>query len=564
MINKYLLLICFSVFSTLLTEAQNLIPIPDTLSGTDIHLYLKDSSKTFFTGFSTKTIGYNGSYLGKTLILQKGQTVKLNVHNELADTSTTHWHGLHVAPKNDGSPHNIIKTGQVWSPSFMVIDDAGTYWYHPHLHGKTLKQVVKGAAGLIIVRDNTEGVLPLPRTYGVDDIPLVFQFQTFDNATKQIVLDDELDNTVLVNGTVNGAVNAPAQIVRLRLLNASSHRVFRFGFADNRAFRQIATDGGLLNAPVSLTRLNLGSGERAEILVDLTGLQGSTLQLKTFGNELPTGYPGGPPMNMPGISNMTGSLDNIAFNVLQINVVAPTPRAVFTMPTTLVNNTPLSSVGASTRQIGMSAQPMMSMTNFFLNNAKYDEQVINFTTQQEKSEVWVINNQTMMAHPFHIHGNSFYILSINGATPPPNMRGKKDVVIVPPMNGQVQLVTKYEHYSDPTMPYMYHCHILSHEDNGMMGQFVVSPLISATHDMPHDASIRIYPNPVSGSEMIQIEAQTAIQSVMVFDILGRHIFSKNGTQQTQMTLPLSLSNGLYVFDIQTVAGVSRQKVVVTN
>jgi blue copper oxidase len=206
-------------------QAQNLIPIPDTLSGADIYLSIADSNQQFYPGINTPTIGYNGRYLGPTILLNKGQNVAMHVTNMLADTTTTHWHGLHVAPINDGSPHNPIIAGDTWLPSFAVMDNAATYWYHPHLHGKTMDQVLKGAAGLIIVRDSIESSLNLPRTYGVDDIPVVCQFQTIDGNTKQIVLDDELDNATMVNGTINAMVNVPAQVVRLRLLNASSHRV---------------------------------------------------------------------------------------------------------------------------------------------------------------------------------------------------------------------------------------------------------------------------------------------------------------------------------------------------
>lgn len=512
-------------------QAQTLIPIPDTLSGSSIDLTLASGSHAFFPGMQTATIGYNGAYLGPTLILQKGQSVTLNVHNQLGDTTTTHWHGLHVAPQNDGSPHTMIMDGETWSPSFTIMDQASMYWYHPHLHGKTLDQVVKGAAGLIIVRDAEEAALNLPRTYGVDDIPLVFQFQTFDNQ-KQIVLDDELDNTVLVNGTVNGMLNAPAQVVRLRLLNASSHRVFRFGFADNKIFHQIGGDGGLLDAPVQLTRLTLGPGERAEILVDLSGLEGQTLSLKTFGNELPQGFPGGPTM----MGMQLGPLDNTSFQVLQINVIAPTDNPVTAMPTALISNTVWPQAGAGMRNFQLSAQPMISTSNFFINGLKFDMETVNFSTELGKTEVWTITNQTMMAHPFHVHGNSFYVIQKNGATPPVNERGRKDVVLVPPMNGSVKIVMKFEDFADPDMPFMYHCHILSHEDNGMMGQFTVTTLASGIEDLSENR-VSFFPNPAGESVFFQVEKdQSEGVFCKVFDALGRVVLEKH--------IPLASGQGL--------------------
>ncbi len=490
-IQTILALITFNV-----VQAQTLIPIPDTLSGSSINLSIAEGSKQFFNGFNTFTIGYNGSYLGPTIILNKGQNVTMNVNNQLTDTTTTHWHGLHVAPTNDGSPHNPILSGKIWSPSFEVKDNAATYWYHPHLHGKTMDQVLKGAAGLIIVRDDVENALTLPRTYGVDDIPLVFQWQTFDNTTKQIVLNDELDNTTLVNGTVNGYVNVPAQVVRLRLINASSHRFFEFGFSDNRTFNQITSDDGLLNAPVLMSRLMLGSGERAEILVDFSGQTGQTFFIKQFGTQLPAGYPGGPAGMMGGT---IGPLDNTNFNLLQINVQPATTNPITTIPVSLTTNTVYSTVGASNFNVLITASPAMSMTNFLMNGVKYDMNVINMTTSLNTVMTWTITNQSMMPHPFHIHGNHFYILTVNGSTPAANLQGRKDVVVVPPNGGVIKLITKYTDYGDSQTPFMFHCHILSHEDNGMMGQFIVTP--DNTTGLPTLDKVKsrliIYPNPVS-------------------------------------------------------------------
>jgi blue copper oxidase len=550
---KTLFLWLFPVWMT----AQTLIPIPDTLSGSEIDLYLRDTAHVFFPGFITSTKAYNGSYLGKTIILQQGQQVTLRVHNELNDTTTTHWHGLHVSAENDGGPHTMIMAGETWAPSFTVMDDAATYWYHPHLHEKTMTHVLEGAAGLIIVRDNEEAALTLPRTYGVDDIPLICQFQTFNNTNRQIVLDDELDNAILVNGTINGRVQVPAQVVRLRLLNASSHRVFRFGLTGDRTFYQIATDGGLLSAPVSLTRLTLASGERAEVLVDLTGMEGQTIFLRTFGNELAAGFPGGPSMmGMP-----LGPLDNITSNVLEIQAVAPTSGAITTIPTSLVPVTMWPQAGATNRNIRFTAQPMNSMTNFFINNAKFDHEVINFTTELNRTEIWTLTNQTMMAHPFHVHGNSFYVLSVNGAPPPANWLGKKDVVMVPPMGGNVSILTKFEDFADPHMPYMYHCHILSHEDHGMMGQFIINPLSSSSGEAVMEQRVRVYPNPVDAARQFTIETEGSIWSVAVSDMFGRVITPVRVYSDRVYQFDAATPAGTYLVTIRTGIGVVHRKVV---
>lgn len=556
---KYLILVLIFILNqTHKCEAQNLILIPDTLSGNLIHLTIKEGVKQFYKGINTSTIGYNGSYLGPTLILNKGQMIKLEVENKLSDTTTTHWHGLHVSPGNDGSPHNPILSDQTWTPSFEVLDNASTYWYHPHLHGKTLKQVLKGAAGLIIVRDKDEANLKLPRAYGIDDIPLIFQFQTMDLSTKQILLNDKLDNIIMVNGTINPLVNCPAQIVRLRLLNASSHRVFRFGFNDNRTFYQISSDGGLLNAPVPMTKLNLGNGERAEILVDFSGQEGKSFYIQQFGNELPQGFMGGPSM----MGMQLGPLDNKTFDLLKITVTSATLNAVTNIPQYLTTNKLIPEQGATTRTIRLTAQPMMSTTNFFINSTKFDEDVINFTVNQDNVEIWTITNQTMMAHPFHIHGNPFYILAINGSSPPANMQGLKDVVMIPPMNGSVRVITKYNDFSDPKIPFMYHCHILSHEDGGMMGQFLVTSRTTNSNELNPD-EFKIFPVPTNGLLTIKSKSNlTRIENIKIFDPFGRLLLrdkTSNGDKGIEMDL-MCLPLGQYILNLQTNFGVQTFKI----
>lgn len=235
-------LLLMSVFSL---NAQNQLVIPDTLSGSSIDLNLQLGQVNYFST-PTNTMGVNGNMLGPTLILRKNQQVTINVTNSLHEQSTIHWHGLHVSPSNDGGPHTVIDTNTTWSPSFKVLDNASTYWYHPHLHMKTNEHVIKGIAGFIIVKDSMESTLELPRTYGVDDIPLEIQTKAFD-ANKQFEIHSALDSFLVVNGTYKPFVNLPAQMLRLRL------------------------------AP----------RERAEILVNLDGYENNSINLINFGAELP-------------------------------------------------------------------------------------------------------------------------------------------------------------------------------------------------------------------------------------------------------------------------------------
>lgn len=533
--------------------SQTQVPVPPVLEGNTFDLVVKAGLTEIYPGVQTPTTGYNGSYLGPTLILQNGSDITMNVHNQLADTTTVHWHGLHVAPSNDGGPHTPILPGEIWSPSFEVSDKASTYWYHPHPHGATMRQVLRGAAGVIIVRDEEEAALALPRTYGVDDIPLVFQWKTFDDA-RQIVESDEQDNEVLVNGVLKGSVlNLPAQIVRLRLLNGSSHRYFDFGFSNNASFKQIGGDAGLLDGPVSMTRLIIAPGERAEILVDLNGKEGQDLSLKQFGTQLPQGYPGGTMM----MGGMMGPLDNTDFELVKIHVTAPLANALTSVPSVLTTNTAYPQAGAGVRTFGMTAQPMMSMTNFFINGLKYDMETINFSTQLGKTEVWTLTNMTMMAHPFHVHGNSFYVLSVNGVAPPANMRGRKDVITVPPMQGQVKIIIRFENFSDPEMPYMYHCHILSHEDTGMMGQFLVTDPSSDTKESQNDSSCPICTNFVALPAGLDF---STIASVDIYHQDGRLALSRSEIRSETTGVEIStLPTGVYLMKL---SNASRQTVAV--
>lgn len=548
----------------LFVNAQNPLAIPDTLSGTSFSLDLQNGTTSFYSNTTTHTMGANGNLLGPTLIFQKGDLVSIDVLNSLSEPTTLHWHGLHVSAENDGGPHTVIPPGTTWSPSFIVMDQAATYWYHPHLHQKTAEHVTKGIAGFIIVRDADEAQLNLPRTYGLDDLPLVIQSRAFD-ANKQFVVKSALDSVMLVNGTKHPYVQLPAQVVRLRLLNGSTERVYHLGFEGNLAFHQIATDGGLLDAPVSLTRITLAPGERAEALVDLSAIQGQVTHLISFASELPNGiYGADNPSIMPmgsiaGYSN--NHLNGSDFTILRIEVVAPTANPISTIPATLIPQTPYASANANTtRTLTFSPAQMGpgTMINgpFEINNVSFDMNVINFQVPMNNTEIWQLTNQTGIAHPFHIHDVQFYLLSINGAVPPAHMQGRKDVVLVPAMQ-TVSFITKFEDFANASVPYLYHCHMLTHEDEGMMGQFTV---IGNTTGLENSkdltvSRINIFPNPARGSVQVQIvNPGENIQSIELFDSVGRLLLSETMHTQSHLLDIRHFSANVLLIRIKTSAG----------
>ena len=324
----------------------------------------------------------------------------MNVLNSLDDTTTVHWHGLHVPAMADGGPHTFFLSGSTWSPQFTVNNHASTFWYHPHTHMKTGQQAMRGAAGMIIVRDSIEANLNLPRQYGIDDFPIVVQSQQMD-ANNQILWRGMHDSLLLVNGTQNPMLSIPAQVVRLRLLNASQERNFNFGFTGNRTFKVIGNDGGLLNAPVDVTRIRLSPGERAEVLLDLTGMTGQQFYLMSYASEFGAGIQGGTPM--PGMdTSMYSPINGIDFNILQLNVSTQTNNPVTTIPASLVSIIPWDQSNFNEfRNIIISAQSMMSMDGpFYFNGQLFDMNRIDYRIPLNNVEIWSLSNQSMVAHPF--------------------------------------------------------------------------------------------------------------------------------------------------------------------
>ncbi|HRH65091.1 MAG TPA: multicopper oxidase domain-containing protein [Bacteroidia bacterium] len=564
---KKIIIIGFTVLSHC-TFSQNPIPIPDTLTGTTIHLRVHTDSMSFLPGTKTFTNAFNSfSYLGPTLILNKGEFVTMNVENQLGDTTTVHWHGLHVPAASDGGPHTVILPNITWQAPFLVKNNAATYWYHPHLHMRTGQQAMRGAAGIIIVRDSEEATLNLPRRYGIDDFPIIIQTQQFDSSN-QILWRGMNDSIVLVNGTQNPQLTLPAQVVRLRLLNASQERNLNLGFTGNTVFSIIASDGGLLQAPATTTRLRLSPGERAEILINLRLFNGQTIHLLSYASELPPGVQGA--ALMTGMdSTMESPLNGTNFNLLQIDVVAPTTAPVTSIPVSLVSFAPLFETQANeTRWITITPLSSSSFSGpFFFNGQTFDLLRIDYTVPLNHIEVWTISNQSMVAHPFHMHDVQFFILDRDGIAPPPEEQGFKDNVLLFP-NETVRIIMKFEDYTDPSIPYMYHCHILMHEDDGMMGQFIVSTGTGVEADSD-PGTLAIVPNPVEDGALnlrFPIAFRGNKCQLEISDLMGKKIFSNSrfvDTINEQFNLPF-LSAGTYFIRAESNGRVLLQKFVKLN
>ena len=439
-----------------------------TEDGTDIFdLTLGQGETEFFKGVKTRTIGINQSYLGPTIRLTAGNSVLLNVANDLTEDTTLHWHGFHLPAASDGGPHQVIRPGTTWSPKFRVRQKAGTFWYHSHHMGKTAEQVWAGLAGMIIVDDAEATGLGLPSTYGVDDIPIVLQDRAFNEDGQMPYAPSWRDvemgmkgDVPLTNGTVGAFFNANAGLLRLRLLNGSNSTFYAMHFADGRRFLQIASDGGLLEQPFETNHVMLAPGERAEVLVDLSNGETTLLQAAPMN--------GRDAIKVEEVLARTLKGENDPFNFLEIRVAG---RGGATMVPKTLARLPAVRAGDAvrTRRFVLDMGPIMQ---FSINGTKMDIKRVNEVVPVEQAEIWEIVNKSWMAHPFHVHDTQFRILDRAGQPPHPGEAGLKDTVVVF-QNQTVRILVQFDEYTDPALPYMYHCQNLEHEDAGMMGQFTV-------------------------------------------------------------------------------------------
>ncbi|MCU9850300.1 multicopper oxidase domain-containing protein [Defluviimonas sp. WL0024] len=413
----------------------------------------------FRAGVETRTIGINAPFLGPILAARAGETLRMDVANGLAEPMTLHWHGLHLPAAADGGPHQSIAPGAAWQPEFTLAQKAGTFWFHGHQHERTGAHVWAGMAGVIRVADDEEDALPLPRSHGEDDFTLILQDRRFDadgQMPYELNMHDRMagmqGDVMLVNGQIGPVLELDAPLIRLRILNGANGSFYGLSFSDERTFHQIASDGGLLAAPVAMRGAILSPGERGEYLVDLSDGAAVMLRAETFGAEV-------------AMMGITGTHDVLEIRPRRARAAPPLPDRLAELPA------PPKATGAA-RDFELAMTGMGMMGDFTINGRRYDHGRIDFSVPLGATETWTWTNRTPMLHPIHIHDVQFRILSRNGQPPAAHEAGLKDTVLIRP-DETVALGMSFQDYADPELPYMYHCHILEHEDAGMMGQFTV-------------------------------------------------------------------------------------------
>lgn len=430
------------------------------ISSGSASLHAQYSTSQILNGKTSQTFGYANGLLGPTIHADKGQTVNISLQNDLSEETNIHWHGLILPENMDGHPKDIAVSGSSLQYALPIIQRAGTYWYHPHPHGLTAKQVFMGLAGMFIVHDDEEAALHLPS--GEFEVPLIIQDKHFAgnnldySPTADEIMSGYLGEHVTVNGLHAPYLNVASTWYRLRILNGSTARVYKLGISGGLKMNIIGGDGGLLQSPETVSDILLGPGERLDVLVDFSQLatgEEAYLVSSTFSKY-----------------NLQGRQ---SFNVMKFKVDR-SESSQFTLPVNLSNIQVLDPIHAvKTRTFDISAMAggagghAGGMGRHSINGRTFEMDRIDETVNAGATEVWEFDNlQGDEIHPMHIHGVQFQVVQRTGGRNQiiASEKGWKDTVLVMP-GEKVRVIMTFPEY---TGVFVFHCHNLEHEDDGMM------------------------------------------------------------------------------------------------
>lgn len=388
-------------------------------------------------GRISTALEYNGEFPGPTLRAFRGDRATISLVNRLTEPTITHWHGMLVDHNNDGHPKQAVPPGGSKAYNFLVNQRAALNWYHPHPHMLTGKQVALGLAGAFIVNDAEEARLGLPA--GALEVPLIIRDTRLDRAGNMQYTPKSggfLGSVPLVNGTRDPQLLVDKGVYRFRVLNGANARIFGLALANGASFTLIGNDGGLLEQPVSISRIDLAPGERLDLLVDFSGLvKDDTVMLR----------------------DARAGWDLLEFKGTGVSGGGTIPSG------------PLSAIaplGAEVRTRSFSFDGMSK-----INGREYDINRTDFQVPFGEVERWIFTTNGNAPHPVHVHGASFQVVSRTGGrgTVYPWEAGWKDTVLLE--DGET--VTVKVRFDAFRGLYLMHCHKLEHEDMGMMVNFEV-------------------------------------------------------------------------------------------
>ena len=425
---------------------QNLSAKPGVV---ELDLTASPTRLELLPGKTTEAWAFNGMVPGPTIELREGDFVTVHFHNKLPQPSTVHWHGLHLPAGSDGSPLDAVLPGKSRDYVFRLAPgSAGTYWYHPHPDMTTTEQVSKGLYGALIVRPAKDPLAGIPErllvfsdnrflTDGTIDLP--HHTTVAGNRDAQ---NGREGDVFFVNGRTLPTLSIrPGELMRLRFINAAAARVLKLAIPGQKLIH-VGDDGGLFEKPRQVDDLLLANSERVEVLVR-GGEPGSRTMLRTL------------PYDRYDTQTRPEDWDQPR-DLVEIRTTTDPPVPTAIVPAAMRIVRPIDRRVIAARRTIVFAQGM-------INNKQMDMKRVDIRGRLGTTEIWQIENVVGMDHPFHLHGFQFQVLDRDGV-PEPYLSWKDSVNV--PKHSKVRIVVKFDDYAGK---WMFHCHILDHEDMGMMG-----------------------------------------------------------------------------------------------
>ncbi len=441
-------------------------------------------------------------YLNPTLVLHRGERVRIALDNRLDAPTIAHWHGLAVDGRNDGNGFYTIAPGQRYDYDFEVRDRGSLYWYHPHPHGDTARQTYGGLYGLIEVEDDDEVALrkALDLVPGRTEITLAMQDRRTLGGYAPTAADlthgffgDEL----AINGTPCPSFDAATRLYRFRMVNVCNARTLQIAFRGANGarvpFTLIGTDGGLLAAPVRAEQAFFATAERLDVLLDLRDASvGDSVTLETLAFDpmhFEVGTVAAPdhgaghgapspatPADMHAAHHGGNRWPEGAARTLMTIRVRRRIAYDRRVPATLSKLDPLDVAGARERPLRLG----FNKGRWRINDRVFVMGETPIEVARDSTEIWLLRNyHTSMPHAMHLHGFHFEVqeretspdavaaLAIDSRGRLPSDLGRRDTVLVWP-GESVRLAIRFAMPFAGPQIYVFHCHNLEHEDGGMM------------------------------------------------------------------------------------------------